>query len=82
LAGNLFRITETKARLKNDGVQPRREHVDDERHVHIAGSVVGGLSEPLSMLLGFRHLLLLAMIYYLLSVWSPSFGGRAIGTLR
>jgi spermidine synthase len=43
----------------------------------IAGSVVGGLSEPLSMLLGFRHLLLLAMAYYLLSLWSPSGSIRA-----
>ncbi len=44
---------------------------------NIAGSVVGGLSEPLSMLLGFRHLLLLAMLYYVLSMWSPSFRLRA-----
>jgi SAM-dependent methyltransferase len=49
---------------------------------NIAGSVVGGLSEPLSMLLGFRHLLLLAMAYYLVSVWTPSLRGRAIGTSR
>jgi hypothetical protein len=34
------------------------------------------------MLLGFRHLLLLAMVYYLLSLWSPSSRGRAIGTPR
>lgn len=38
---------------------------------NIAGSVVGGLAEACSMLLGFQHLLLLAMFFYLLSVWSP-----------
>jgi len=36
---------------------------------NIAGSVVGGLSEYLSMLLGFRYLLLLAIAFYLLSAW-------------
>ena len=35
---------------------------------NIAGSVVGGLSESFSMLLGFRYLLLLAIIFYLLSI--------------
>lgn len=34
---------------------------------NIAGSVVGGLSESFSMLLGFRYLLLLAIVFYLLS---------------
>jgi spermidine synthase len=34
---------------------------------NIAGSVVGGLSESFSMLLGFRYLLLLAVAFYLLS---------------
>jgi SAM-dependent methyltransferase len=38
---------------------------------NIAGSVLGGLAESFSMLLGFRHLLLLAMLFYLLSAWSP-----------
>jgi spermidine synthase len=38
---------------------------------NIAGSVLGGLAESFSMLLGFRHLLLLAMLFYLCSVWSP-----------
>jgi hypothetical protein len=33
--------------------------------------VLGGLAESFSMLLGFQHLLLLAMLFYLLSVWSP-----------
>jgi hypothetical protein len=36
---------------------------------NIAGSVVGGLSESFSMLLGFQYLLLLAIAFYLLSAW-------------
>jgi hypothetical protein len=38
---------------------------------NIAGAVVGGLCEAFSMLLGFRYLLLLAALFYLLSLWSP-----------
>jgi len=38
---------------------------------NIAGSVVGGLTESLSMLLGFQYLLLVALGFYLLSAWSP-----------
>jgi len=38
---------------------------------NIAGAVLGGLAESFSMLLGFQHLLLLAMLFYLLSGWSP-----------
>ena len=38
---------------------------------NIAGSVLGGLAESFSMLLGFQHLLLLAMLFYLLSAWPP-----------
>jgi SAM-dependent methyltransferase len=38
---------------------------------NIAGSVVGGLAESCSMLVGFQHLLLVAMFFYLLSAWSP-----------
>ncbi len=38
---------------------------------NIAGAVVGGLAESLSMLLGFQHLLLVALAFYLLSIWSP-----------
>jgi len=38
---------------------------------NIAGSVVGGLAESLSMVLGFQHLLLVALLFYLLSIWSP-----------
>jgi hypothetical protein len=39
---------------------------------NIAGSVVGGLSESFSTVLGFRYLLILAICYYLLSIWIPS----------
>lgn len=39
---------------------------------NIAGSVVGGLSESFSMLLGFRYLLFLAVAFYLLSAWMPT----------
>ena len=38
---------------------------------NIAGSVVGGLSESASLILGFRYLPILAIAYYLLSLWSP-----------
>jgi hypothetical protein len=34
---------------------------------NIAGAVVGGFGEVLSMLLGFRYLLLVAAVFYLLS---------------
>jgi len=37
---------------------------------NIAGSVLGGISESFSMLLGFRYLLLLAIAFYLLSAWA------------
>jgi len=39
---------------------------------NIAGSVLGGVAESFSMLLGFQHLLFLAMLFYLLSAWSPN----------
>jgi len=38
---------------------------------NIAGAVVGGLAESMSMLLGFRHLLLVAVLFYLLSALLP-----------
>ena len=41
---------------------------------NIAGSVVGGLSESLSTLLGFQHLLILAICFYVLSIWLPARG--------
>jgi hypothetical protein len=34
--------------------------------------VLGGVAESFSMLLGFQHLLFLAMLFYLLSAWSPN----------
>jgi hypothetical protein len=43
---------------------------------NIAGSVVGGLSESFSMLIGFRHLLLLAILFYVLSLWVPLIRGK------
>jgi SAM-dependent methyltransferase len=41
---------------------------------NIAGSVIGGLAESFSTLLGFRYLLILAIGFYLLSIWMPSRG--------
>jgi hypothetical protein len=38
---------------------------------NIAGSVVGGFAEAVSMLLGFQHLLLVALAFYLLSAGTP-----------
>jgi hypothetical protein len=38
---------------------------------NIAGSVVGGLAESFSALLGFRYLLLVALAFYILSIWTP-----------
>jgi SAM-dependent methyltransferase len=38
---------------------------------NIAGSVVGGLSESFSTLLGFRYLLLVALAFYIMSIWMP-----------
>jgi SAM-dependent methyltransferase len=46
---------------------------------NIAGSMVGGLSESFSMLLGFRYLLLLAIAFYLLSAVFPV---RTAGLLK
>ena len=45
---------------------------------NIAGSVLGGLSESFSMLLGFRYLLLLAVVFYLLSACIPVRRGAAV----
>jgi hypothetical protein len=44
---------------------------------NIAGAVVGGLCESFSMLLGFSHLLLVAVLFYLLSAWALPARGRA-----
>ena len=43
---------------------------------NIAGSVLGGLAESLSMILGFQHLLLVAMVLYALSAWTPRLAAR------
>ena len=43
---------------------------------NIAGSMIGGLAEQLSTLLGFQHLLILAICFYLLSTWTPTLRAR------
>jgi SAM-dependent methyltransferase len=43
---------------------------------NIAGAVVGGLSESFSTLLGFRYLLVVALFFYILSMWVLSLRGR------
>jgi len=47
-------------------------NLDQAFGFNIAGSVVGGLTESFSTLLGFRHLLILAICFYVLSAWMPS----------
>ena len=59
------------ARSFRDEVNP-----DHALGFNIAGSVVGGLTEPFSTVLGFRHLLILAICYYGLSIWTPSVRGK------
>ncbi len=49
--------------------QSRQPDVDFGSNV--AGIILGGLSEHLSLVVGFNHLLLLAVAYYLLSAWLP-----------
>jgi len=39
---------------------------------NIAGSVVGGLSEAFSTLLGFRYLIIMAICFCVLSIWVRS----------
>jgi SAM-dependent methyltransferase len=43
---------------------------------NVAGIILGGLSESLSLVVGFNHLLLLAVTYYLLSAVLPPIMGR------
>ena len=43
------------------------EHPDRDFGANIAGAVVGGLAEYSSMAVGFRYLLLIAVVFYLLS---------------
>jgi SAM-dependent methyltransferase len=64
--GPMFFAGVVFARSFRDAAQP-----DLAFGSNIAGSVVGGLAESLSMLLGFQHLLLVALLFYLLSIWSP-----------
>jgi SAM-dependent methyltransferase len=45
---------------------------------NIAGSMIGGLAEQFSTLLGFQHLLILAICFYLLSTWTPTLRARLI----
>jgi SAM-dependent methyltransferase len=59
------------ARLFRDEASP-----DQAFGFNIAGSVVGGLSESFSTLLGFRHLIILAICFYVLSIWMPSARGK------
>lgn len=48
-----------------------RETTDPDRALgsNIAGSVVGGLAESFSMMLGFRHLLFVAILFYAVSIF-------------
>jgi hypothetical protein len=55
------------ARLFRQSVQP-----DVAFGSNVAGAVVGGLSESLSLLVGFRFLLLVAMGFYALSAWATA----------
>jgi hypothetical protein len=59
------------ARLFRDEASP-----DQAFGFNIAGSVVGGLSESFSTLLGFRHLIILAICFYVLSILIPSARGK------
>src|SRR5438067_3582454 len=51
-------------------------HPDQAFGSNIAGSVIGGLAESFSTLLGFRHLLILAICFYIFSAWTPSTRGK------
>jgi hypothetical protein len=57
-------------------------HPDIAFGSNIAGAVVGGLSEAVSMLVGFRHLLLLAIAFYLLSAAAPLMRSTGPNILR
>jgi hypothetical protein len=47
---------------------------DQAYGANVAGAVIGGFCEAFSMLLGFRYLLLVAALFYLLSARSPGAG--------
>jgi hypothetical protein len=55
---------------------PNEANPDQAFGSNIAGSVIGGLAESFSTLLGFRHLLILAIWFYILSAWMPSTRGK------
>jgi hypothetical protein len=38
---------------------------------NVAGAILGGLAENLSLVLGYNHLLLVAFAFYALSLWAP-----------
>jgi hypothetical protein len=48
----------------------RSAHPDRDFSANVAGSMVGGLVENSSMLLGFQHLTLVIAAFYLLSAWT------------
>ena len=52
-------------------------HPDQAFGSNIAGSVLGGFAESFSLLLGFRYLLLIAVVFYALSAWLPSWRTRS-----
>ena len=63
--------------LRTEYRNPARSFRDEQNPEHvmgsnIAGAMIGGLAEQFSTLLGFQHLLLLAICFYLLSTWTPS----------
>jgi hypothetical protein len=54
-------------------------HPDLDFGANIAGVILGGLSENLSLVLGFNHLLLVAIAYYVLSaLLRPRLGGAGV----
>ncbi len=57
------------------------QHPDVDFGSNIAGAVLGGLSEYFSLMVGFNHLLVIAIVFYLLSavVSRPVVGWRLIG---
>ena len=46
---------------------------------NIAGSVLGAMSESLSMLAGFQYIVLVAALFYVLSIYAPGVRMRTAG---
>jgi hypothetical protein len=65
------------ARSFRDATNP-----DHALGANIAGAVLGGLAESFSALLGFQYLLLLAVCFYLLSIWLPRLRGLPLISAR